>query len=176
MASILLFCRSQEIYRKKLTDCNAVLLALHRLLERFLKDHLCLEPYFHQNVLVFWIPYLIQFSKIVTFHSSCTSCNSFLLIVFQNYSQVLAVLTQGFPLMKSNIFKKFPSLTVRRIINHFCFFKHIFEGEFSLSSMPSCFKVCQSSFALAIFSDSFSSRYYFFFCFIVLWTSFLASL
>ena len=126
--------------RRKLTDCIAVLLASlimrHRLLERFLKDHRCLEPYFHQNVLVFWITYPIQFLRIVTFLSNCTSCNSYSLIAFQNYSGVLAVLTQGFPLIRSN--------------------------------------VCQSSFVLAIFSVSFSSRYCFFFCLIVLWTSFLA--
>ena len=45
----------QEIYQKKLADCIAVLLAWlimrHPLLERFLKDHWCLEPFFHQNFL-----------------------------------------------------------------------------------------------------------------------------
>ena len=121
----LLFCRRQEIYRKKLTDCIAVLLAwlimMHRLLEKFLKDHRCLEPYFHQNFLVFRIPYPNQFLQIVTFPSNYISCNSYSLIVFQNYSEVLVVLTQGFPLMRSNIFKKFLLLTVSRMINHFCF-------------------------------------------------------
>ena len=110
---------------EKLTDCIAVLLAwlimMHRLLEKFLKDHRCLEPYFHQNFLVFRIPYPNQFLQIVTFPSNYISCNSYSLIVFQNYSEVLVVLTQGFPLMRSNIFKKFLLLTVSRMINHFCF-------------------------------------------------------
>ena len=108
VASILLFCRRQEIYRKKLTDCIAVLLAwpimMHRLLERFQKDHRCLEPYFHQIFLVFWIPYPIQFLQKVTFPSNCIYCNSYSLIAFQNYSEVLVVLTQGFQLIRSNIF------------------------------------------------------------------------
>ena len=134
----MLFCRRQEIYRKKLTDCIAVLLVWlimrHRLLERFLKDHRCLEPYFHQNFLVFWIPYPIQFSKIVTFLSNCTSFNSYSLIVFQNYSEASVVLTQGFPLIRSNIFLKFPWLTVSRIINHCCFL-NIYTKENSFCSV-----------------------------------------
>ena len=179
MVSILLFFRSQEIYRKKLTDYIAVLLAWlimrHHLLERFPKDHRCLEPYLHQKFLVFWIPYLIQLLKIVTSPSNCSSCNSYLLIVFQNYSEVLAVLTQGFPLMRINIFKSF--CYWKWVDNKpFLFFKHILEGEFFLFDRPGDFKVCESSFGLAIFSDSFSSRYCSFFCLIVLWTSFLASL
>ena len=93
------------------------LIAMHRLLERFLKDHWCLEPYFHQFFLVFWIPYSIQFLEMVTFSSNWISCNSYSLIVFQNYSESLVVLTQSFPVMRSN---KFPLLTVSQMINHFC--------------------------------------------------------
>ena len=107
MASISLFCRRQEIYRNKLTGCIAVLLAWlimrHRFLERFLKDHGYLEPYFHQNYIVVWVPYPIQFLKIVTFLSNCTSGNSYSLIVFQNYLDLLVVLTQDFPLMRSSV-------------------------------------------------------------------------
>ena len=78
------------------------------------------------------------------------------------------MLTQGFPLIRGNIFKNLPLLTVSRMINHFCL-SNIYskENSFCLGS-PSDFKVCQSSFGLAIFSDSFSSRYCFFFCLIVL--------
>ena len=57
----------------------------------------------------------------------------------------------------------------------FLFFKRIFDGEFFLFGSPSDFRVFQSSFGLAIFSDSFSLRYCFLFCLIVLWTSLLAS-
>ena len=46
--------------------------------------------------LVFWITYPIQFLQIVTFPANCLSCNSYSLIVFQNYSEVLVVLTQAF--------------------------------------------------------------------------------
>ena len=123
MASTLLFCRRQEIHRKKLTDFIDVLLAslmmMHRLLERFLKYHRCLKLYFHENVLVFWMPYTIQFLRIGTAPSNCISCNSYSLIVFQNYLGILVVLTQGFPLMRSNIFKKLLLLTVSQMKDHF---------------------------------------------------------
>ena len=125
VTSILLFWRREEIYRKKLTDCVSVLLAwlitMHCLLERFLKDHWCLMPYFHQTFSVIWILCTIQFSQIIFCPSNCISGNSYSLIVFQNYSEVLVVLTQGFPLMRSNIFWKFLLLTVSRMINHFVF-------------------------------------------------------
>ena len=79
----------------------AWLMMRHCFLERFLKGHWCLESYFHQNFLVFWIPYPFQFLKVVTFPSNCTSCDSYSLIVYQNYLEILVVLTQGFPLMRS---------------------------------------------------------------------------
>ena len=67
----------------------------------------------YQKVLLFWIPYQIQFLQIANFPPYCSSCNS--------YSVILLVLTQGFPLMRSNIFKKFSLLRINRIINYFCF-------------------------------------------------------
>ena len=70
-------------------------------LQASMKGHWCLESYFHQKFLVFWIPYPIQFLKIVTFPSNCTSCDIYSLIVYQNYLEILVVLTQGFPLMRS---------------------------------------------------------------------------
>ena len=97
-----------------------------------------------------------------------TSCNTYSLIVFQNYLEVLVVLTQGFPLMRSNIFLKVSAIDSESNNKSFLFFKHILEGEFFLFGSPSCFKFCRSFFGLAIISDSFSSIYCFFFCFIVL--------
>ena len=149
----------QGIYRKKLADCRAMLLSwltmMHRLLERFLKDHWCLEPYFHQNFSVFWIPYPIQFQQIITFPSNQISCNSYSLIVFQNYSEILLVLTQAFPLMRSKV----SAIDSESNNKPFMFLKHVFDGEFLLLDSPIDFKVCQSCFRLAIFYDSFSSRY-----------------
>ena len=135
MASILLFYRRQEIYRKKLTDCIAVLLAwlimMHSLLEIFLKDHQCLEPYFHQYFLVFWMPYPIQFLETVAFPSNCISFNSYSLIVFQNFYVVLVALTQGFSLMRRIFFWKFLLLVMSRMINHFCFLNlYLIENSF----------------------------------------------
>ena len=61
------------------------------------------------------------------------------------------------------------------MINHFCLLNmNLIEN--SLFGSPSDFKVCQSSFGLAIFSDNFYSKYCFFLCSLVLWTWFLASL
>ena len=71
------------------------------------------------------------FLRIVTFPSICTSCNSYSLILLQNYSEALAVLTQGFPLMRSNIFK-FLLLTVSQVINHFCFLNIYLKNSFCL--------------------------------------------
>ena len=105
-----------------------------------------------------------------------TSCNTYSLIVFQNYLEVLVVLTQGFPLMRSNIFLKVSAIDSESNNKSFLFIKHIFDRELFLSCSPSDFKVCQSSIGLAIFPESSSSRYCFFFYLIVLWTSFLASL
>ena len=105
-----------------------------------------------------------------------TSCNTYSLIVFQNYLEVLVVLTQGFPLMMINIFLKVSAIDSESNNKSFLFVKHIFDRELFLFCSPSDFKVCQSSFALAIFSESSSSRYCFFLYLIVLWTSFLASL
>ena len=149
-----------KICRKKSAGCIVALLGWlimrHCLLERFLKDHQFLEPYFLQKNFLFWIPYQIQFLQIVTFPSYYNFCNS--------YSQV-------FQLTGSN------SATESKSYNKlFLFFKHIFNREFFLFGNPGDFKVCQISIGLAIFSDSFSSRYCFFFCLIVLWMSFRASL
>ena len=99
----MLFCRCQEIYLKKLTDCIAMLLVwlimLHCLSERFLKDCQYLEPYFYQNF--FSILNTLSDSIFANSNlSNCISCNSYSLVVFQNYSEVLVVLTQGFLLMK----------------------------------------------------------------------------
>ena len=105
-----------------------------------------------------------------------TSCNTYSLIVFQNYLEVLVVLTQGFPLTRSNIFLKVSAIDSESNNKSFLFIKHIFDRELFLSCSPSDFKVCQSSIGLAIFPESSSSRYCFFFYLIVLWTSFLASL
>ena len=97
--------------------------------------------------------YPVQSSKIVTFPSNHTSCNSYSLIVLQNYLEILAVLTQGFPLMRSNMFQKFPLLTVSQIINCFCFLNIYSKENSFLFGSPSYFEVCQSSFGLAIFCD-----------------------
>ena len=80
---------------------------MQRLFERFLKDHQCLEPYFHHNIFQYF-EYLM-FHSIFANSKLCTSCNSYSLTIFQNYSEV------------SNIFQKFPVLTVSRIINYFFF-------------------------------------------------------
>ena len=171
MASILLFCMRKKTYRNKLTDC----VMANNEASLFLKDHRCLEPYFYQFFLVFWTLYLIQFLKIVTFPSNCTVCNSYLQIVLQNHSEVFGSFnTQGFPLMRNNIFKEISAIDGKSNNKPLLFFKHIFKGEFFLLGRPNDFKVCKISFTLAIFSYSFSSRYCFFF-YLIVWTPFLTS-
>ena len=110
---------------------------MHHLLEKLLKDHQCLEPYFHQKNFGILNTLSELVLQIVTFLSNCISCNSYSLTIFQNY----LVLT-GFPLMRNN---NFPLLTVSQMINHFCHFKHIFDSVLFLFGSSSDFKVFPQS-------------------------------
>ena len=58
------------------------------------------------------------------------------LVVFQNYLKILVVLTQGFPLMRSNIFLKDSAIDNESNDKLFLSFKHIFDGEFFLFGSP----------------------------------------